>query len=976
MKTLSALKTLTLTMGLLVMSATSGWGQQTWINENIQGWDSKTYGNHTQVIEVGLSTGTVEMTDCNVSPTGSGVGDLSPGHVRMRDNDPSILELPEVPSVSTVTIGISAEADERSIKLQRKENEEWEDVTIFSNIGTAGELLTYHVNLNTPTSLRLYNPSHTVQIHDIIINVYIDDPKNLEAAARFINGKHKTNLIWDPNDNNNHVLLAFSNDEVFGDEPDTQTTGDEIAGGGEVLYFGNDTNFEHDNLDPGTSYYYKIWSYDGTDYSFGLTTTKATTFVNWTGGGNHGEWTDANNWGIDGVPEAEDAVVLDNSGQTSSYEIILPVGQATTTIQSIEITPAGTKSITLVLPSENKANPGLEITGSGDALVLNDGAIFRNSTGASAGSGFELSGTEAKIRINNGGRYIHNTRRAHASAIVANLSAADGTEMGVFEFDVPGSSNYSLSLTNRTYGSIVLSSEEERTYSGSGVSDLTIRGDFIVSENVTFAPTLTGNILVNGDLDISDGGTFEISHKGKVDVDGTLTNHNTGAKDGAGLIIRSTGEDTGSLIHNTPGVEAIAERYIEQVEDWSASPAVEWHFISSPVANQAISGDWTPSGTNDDYDFYAWQENPELWLNHKENAIGSFTPGAGYLVAYEQTGTKIFSGAMNTGEITYAIAQQGTGWNLLGNPYPSAIDWNNANRDHFADDFVYIYDRTKGGGAGGYKEIDGSSQGAVIPAHQGFFVEAAEGSHQETFSFTNNMRIHGGNFMKNNGLSKDIIKLRFANDEYYDETTMRIREGSAFERDRFDARKLFSFADHAPQIYSKTTDQVKAAINSIPEITEETTFPIGMRIPEDGEYSLSLQEVSGAFESSTLLLEDAQKDIVHDLHEQPVYAFEAEEGDISGRFTLHFSPPDDDDNTTDISDADASKARIWHHNNTLFVDNPNDQTEIRLYDISGRLMQTINAGTGQQSYELSLPAGAYIIQSNHQDIRPMKIIIH
>ena len=132
--------------------------------------------------------------------------------------------------------------------------------------------------------------------------------------------------------------------------------------------------------------------------------------------------------------------------------------------------------------------------------------------------------------------------------------------------------------------------------------------------------------------------------------------------------------------------------------------------------------------------------------------------------------------------------------------------------------------------------------------------------------------------------------------------------------------------------------------------------------------------MSGPFASSILLLEDTHAGVIRDLQTNPVYTFEATEGMVSGRFLIHFGKQDDD--TTDIPDADAPEARIWHHDTALFVYNPGDQAEIRLYDISGRLMQTINAGTGQQSYELSLPAGAYIIQSNHQDIRPMKIIIH
>ncbi len=436
--------------------------------------------------------------------------------------------------------------------------------------------------------------------------------------------------------------------------------------------------------------------------------------------------------------------------------------------------------------------------------------------------------------------------------------------------------------------------------------------------------------------------------------------------------------------------EFTMERHIEAAPNWPGSGQEEddgsrgWHFLSSPVASQSIAGGWTPEGDENDYDFYVWDEGG-TWLNQKveENNINEFDKGIGCLVAYEQTGTRTFTGELNNGEVSVNLEHSGSkengwdyepGWNLLGNPYPSAIDWNQV--DHadspFQTAIAYIYDRTQGGG-GDYIEVDGNTEEAIIPVNQGFFVRAKE--NPEDFTFTNDMRVHGGDFMKDQPVSEHI-RLRITKDDFYSDTRIRIHKDAQHGTDRYDAHKLFSLNPNMPQVFSYTEDLARMAINSIPEIDQEQPITLGMRIPDDGEYTLSLREISGVFESSTLLLEDTQKDIVHDLHTQPVYAFEAEEGMISERFTLHFSPPDDDDDTTDIPDADAPEIRIWHHDNTLHVDNPDEQAEIRLYDLSGRLMQIINAGTGHQSYELSLPAGAYIIKSNHKDIEPMKIIIH
>ena len=175
--------------------------------------------------------------------------------------------------------------------------------------------------------------------------------------------------------------------------------------------------------------------------------------ITWDGGGGDGLWSTADNWAGNVVPGAGDNVLLDNSTVPGSYTVNLPTGAVTVSVNSLTITPSGVNNITLVLPSGNTANPGFSVTGAGDALVLNNGAILRNSSGAAMGSGISITNT---FRINNGGHYLHNTGRANG-VIVSQLSTAVGTELGVFEYDVPLAS-YFPSISNTNYGSLVLSS--------------------------------------------------------------------------------------------------------------------------------------------------------------------------------------------------------------------------------------------------------------------------------------------------------------------------------------------------------------------------------------------------------------------------------------------------------------------------------------------------------------------------------------
>lgn len=227
----------------------------------------------------------------------------------------------------------------------------------------------------------------------------------------------------------------------------------------------------------------------------------------WDGGGSNGEWSNAQNWYPDGIPISTDSVVLDNSYLLGSYSISLPGGNVTTQVKALTIQPI-VGVISVILPSANIGVPGFQVNGTGDVLVIADQGVFRNSSGASSGNALVVAGN---IRINNGGKYIHQTARSNAT-VIDRLSTAVGTEKGIFEFDVPSTAGYTVSLSNNTFGTLVfraLSSNGNKSYSGSGSSNLTIRGDLIIDTGVQFTSTVIADIVVSGNIDI--GGKFNLN---------------------------------------------------------------------------------------------------------------------------------------------------------------------------------------------------------------------------------------------------------------------------------------------------------------------------------------------------------------------------------------------------------------------------------------------------------------------------------
>lgn len=244
-------------------------------------------------------------------------------------------------------------------------------------------------------------------------------------------------------------------------------------------------------------------------------------------GGSTGEWDNITHWQPAGIPVSGDTVVLNNDLKAISYTVTLP--DHAVSIHSIVIYPAEGLTIKLLLPSSNLSSPAFVINSPGDAMVIRNGGVFQNSSGLNSGQSIQINGI---LWIYSGGHYIHNTRSSHANEIVARLSTAAGTEKGIFEFNVPGGS-YPISLSNRTYGTLILSSDASggsQTYNASGTNPVVINGDFRINDGVQFNADLTKPLSINGDY-IQNGGVFNLAsqpNNNPVIIKGNLTQASAG----------------------------------------------------------------------------------------------------------------------------------------------------------------------------------------------------------------------------------------------------------------------------------------------------------------------------------------------------------------------------------------------------------------------------------------------------------------
>ncbi len=253
----------------------------------------------------------------------------------------------------------------------------------------------------------------------------------------------------------------------------------------------------------------------------------------WAGPAN-GNWSDALNWLPQGVPTSSDDVILDNSFQKNDYIVKLP--DTTVNVHTLWLVPSIGVNIELTIPISSKASPALVVTGTGTSVIIKKGAVFKNSSGLSSGQSVQLNGL---LTIFNDGVYVHNSRSSHATEVVARLSSAPGTERGIFEFDVPGGS-YPISFSNRTYGTLKLSSVASggsQVYNASGANPVLIRGDFQLNNGVQFNMDMTKDMVITGEYK-QNGGVFNLASQAN---NNTVKIRGNVYQSSAGVITESSG---------------------------------------------------------------------------------------------------------------------------------------------------------------------------------------------------------------------------------------------------------------------------------------------------------------------------------------------------------------------------------------------------------------------------------------------------
>ena len=111
-------------------------------------------------------------------------------------------------------------------------------------------------------------------------------------------GTNQINIAFTPNIFNNNVVIVFNNTGTFTIPTGPPPTPGSAFAGGTLIYNGTSSPFNHSGLSSSTSYYYKLFSYDGIAYSTGVDAFATTPQIPTTIPFSEGFETWPNNWTV------------------------------------------------------------------------------------------------------------------------------------------------------------------------------------------------------------------------------------------------------------------------------------------------------------------------------------------------------------------------------------------------------------------------------------------------------------------------------------------------------------------------------------------------------------------------------------------------------------------------------------------------------------------------------------------------------
>lgn len=443
---------------------------------------------------------------------------------------------------------------------------------------------------------------------------------------------------------------------------------------------------------------------------------------------------------------------------------------------------------------------------------------------------------------------------------------------------------------------------------------------------------------------------------------------------GTNLSLESTSSGSGYLADQTADGDVtitgniIVQRYIS---------ANGWHNVSMPVtsANSSLfSGSdlvfyYDETKIYNDWNFgWVWYEGDLSTMKGYDVYLDANAITVNYTAA---NSSGLNTGAYNIGvtltNVTNGETDNHKGWNLIGNPYPSPLDWleeGGWNKSNI-NDAKYIWNPDADNytiflGGASPVGINGGTQ--FIPSNQGFWVQAiANGIVSVNNSARKGVISSTPDYYKNTEYSYPIISLKVNGNSLSDETIIRFISSTTSNFDlNYDATKLYGRSQMLPQI-STSSDDLDFSINTLPTVIDGMEIPLNFSCETAGNYCLELSENSNLNSINSVYLFDKFDKTIVDLTFQKHYCFEHLPYNIRQRFLIIINPSDNKLSSLKIN----SPFLVYSYGKTISITNlatENIKTEVDVYNLLGQRVISKSFNERNINFNLDVKSGYYIVR--------------
>lgn len=729
-----------------------------------------------------------------------------------------------------------------------------------------------------------------------------------------------------------------------------------------------------------------------------------------------------------------------SSGTTIEYASnVAQTVSVTPTYQNLTFSGTGTKTPT----ASSTLTVGGNFTSTAN-FVHNSGTLLLNGTGAqsiiSGGSSFNnltITNTGGTCTAATNGITIAGTLTSNASTTLDmgtnTLSVATVTHSGTLKTQNTSSTPISTGKTwggtveyNGTAQTVSTGTYNNLTLSGSGVktiSSTTVNGAFTMNgtSTVSAAPTYgsaatliynkgaafeagvewitpftsSGGISITGagtitvpsskvldgaaaiPLSIGSGASLDVAATYSLTVDGDITN--------AGALTLKCGTTGGpaTLINSgtiTGAGTCKMEQYLEGFGDATTPTGRGW-YISSPVSNAPRS---MFTDNVNGHGCWEWDEVNQGYLN----PAGNLAPKKGYVFRDGVTQTKTFSGSsFNTGNqdmtgLTYTGALDKRGYNLIGNPYPSYLDFHALTKTNVMTTMWFCETAAKTTPTMRFATYNTEGPDSTfdatrsIPPMQSVWVKVMSNA-GGSLGVPNTARVHNrSGFLRSSTIAsqRTLLRLRVASGSIYDEAVISFNADASDDLDKFDSEKMSNNSASIPEI-SSIVNGTALTINGMSKDVSTKVLPLKFFTKTAGTFTISAAEMNNFESDARIILTDNQLNIQQNLIESPTYSFSSGATTSNDRFTLTFI------NTPTIIDNAVTAERftvLTNANGNIqvqLIDMESQGALICLYNASGQRLLSQRAEGITTTIGKSLPHGFYVIEVQKDGYKGLKKIV-